>query len=190
MELFILWLALAIGASYFSKTRGNGFWGVFVISIILSPLVGFIVALVSKPNLRAQEYQAIAAGDHKKCPACAELIKVDANVCRYCQHKFVAAAIMMLLVLFGATGCERAAQAVGAHPPIKQGDKFCLDSGGFGSTKFYETVSVSYPWIEAKPNADCAKNVGANMTFWINLSAVPAFSPDCVCKPSAGPPSE
>jgi hypothetical protein len=71
-------------------------------------------------------------------------------------------------------GCSR--------PPLNPGDKFCLDSAGFGGTKFFEAKSVSYPWVEAKPNAACVKNAPADMTFWINLEAVPAFSPNCVCK--------
>lgn len=74
--------------------------------------------------------------------------------------------------------------AVGAcnRPPLAVGDKFCLDSAGFGGTRFFEVKSVSYPWVEARPNAACVKNAGANMTFWINLEAVPAFSPSCVCQ--------
>ena len=83
----------------------------------------------------------------------------------------------LLVAALAATalwGCKR--------PPLNQGDKFCLDSGGFGGTRFFEVKSVSYPWVEAKPNAACVKNAGADMTFWINLEAVPAFSPNCVCK--------
>jgi hypothetical protein len=32
------------------------------------------------------------ATDAKKCPQCAELVKSDARICRFCQHRFEAAA--------------------------------------------------------------------------------------------------
>lgn len=45
--VFVLWLGLAIGVGMMSATKTLGFWGGFLISILLSPLIGFIVYAVS-----------------------------------------------------------------------------------------------------------------------------------------------
>jgi hypothetical protein len=34
----------------------------------------------------------VSSAENKKCPQCAELVKVDARICRFCQHKFGQAA--------------------------------------------------------------------------------------------------
>lgn len=34
---------------------------------------------------RQQEADMLASGDYRKCPACAELIKSEAKVCRFCR---------------------------------------------------------------------------------------------------------
>lgn len=49
------------------------------------------VALSNDLNARSGTAPAKAA-DAKKCPQCAELVKPDARMCRFCQHKFEAAA--------------------------------------------------------------------------------------------------
>jgi hypothetical protein len=49
------------------------------------------VALSNDLNARSGVAPSSSA-DAKKCPQCAELVKPDARICRFCQHKFETAA--------------------------------------------------------------------------------------------------
>lgn len=73
--------AWAAGVIYDAKGRmkGNGQG----LGCLLGPL-GVLIALAVPENRKGIEERELASGQKKKCPFCAELIRTEARVCRYC----------------------------------------------------------------------------------------------------------
>ena len=82
------WLGFCILVGKWNESRGNSFWYSFWLSFCCSPLLGALNVLLTKPDKKAAEENILSSGEMKKCPSCAELIKVEAKKCRYCGEEF------------------------------------------------------------------------------------------------------
>jgi hypothetical protein len=86
MEFFwlLMWLVFcALVSAYWKSKNLSGAAG-FFISFLLSPLVGLIIGVLKKPDAQKLEREQLAKGESRKCPFCAEIIKSEAVVCRFC----------------------------------------------------------------------------------------------------------
>jgi hypothetical protein len=82
---FLLWILLAIIPAAIASRKGRSGVGWFFISWLISPLFAGIIVACLKPLKENIEMQALSQG-MRKCPFCAELVKAEAKVCRYCQR--------------------------------------------------------------------------------------------------------
>ena len=73
-------------AAAIAHNKGNSAALTFLLSLLGSPLIGIIVALVQKPNNAKLEKQSLKSGQDKRCPYCAELVKQAAKICKHCGN--------------------------------------------------------------------------------------------------------
>lgn len=85
----LMWLVAAAIPAKIAADRGVAgnpiIW--YIASLFLWPLT-LLLALLQAPEAAAPGARSLSAGDSKKCPRCAELVKSEAVMCRFCNFKF------------------------------------------------------------------------------------------------------
>jgi hypothetical protein len=84
MVIFLCWIIGAVLVGKYAHDKGLSGASFFFIALFATPLVGILLALVAAPD---REKAARRAG-LKECPQCAEAVKQEARVCRFCGHRF------------------------------------------------------------------------------------------------------
>jgi len=80
LEIAFGWLFLAVVVGIIAANRGRSGFGWFLLSLVISPLIGGILVLA----LGAPKSDPSSDGEHRKCPACAEWVKREAVKCKHC----------------------------------------------------------------------------------------------------------
>jgi hypothetical protein len=132
--IFVGWFVLCGAVGKYAENKGRNGIGIFFLSLFLSPLVGFVVALAMSPD----EKRVATAQGKKRCPECAEFVQPEAKICRFCQHKFTEAE-------------QLAAAGTSAGPP-------CPKCGSISTFSYMEKVKASRWWKQARaPFLRCRK---------------------------------
>jgi hypothetical protein len=94
--IWVFWVVMAIVVGMIADSKGRSGCGYALFGLLLWP-VALVMILLESPNTEAMDQKALAAGG-KKCPRCAEIVKDEAAVCRFCQHDFAAPPVQPLAV--------------------------------------------------------------------------------------------
>lgn len=88
MDGTVIFIAVFLGLipAAIASNKGHNFlvWWFFGAALFI---VALPLAIMLKPNTNEIEQSQIQSGEMKKCPYCAELIKKDAVICRYCGRE-------------------------------------------------------------------------------------------------------
>lgn len=89
MEFFLGWVVLCILVAVWASKKGRSGLGAFLVSLVLSPLIGAIIVALMSPAGTAslpkdEAGNPITTDTHVRCPDCRELVRSDARKCKHC----------------------------------------------------------------------------------------------------------
>lgn len=91
-HLIFMWLLFLIGLIYlahviakYAERNGLSYTPIFLLGLVTSPIIQIIVTLIMESNIKRNN-QTTAYSKNRKCPFCAEYIKEEAVICRFCNR--------------------------------------------------------------------------------------------------------
>jgi ribosomal protein L32 len=84
--IYLFWFVFSIGVGVLAANKGRSGFGWFLLSMLISPLLGLLFAAVAKDLAREKREAAQQPGPttHVKCAKCAEWVLPEATVCKHC----------------------------------------------------------------------------------------------------------
>lgn len=92
MEWVFVWCVASVGVGLAATPRGRGSGSWFLIALVISPLLAILLLLALPTKDEAERTRARKngeAGEFRKCPRCAEVVRREAVVCRFCHADLV-----------------------------------------------------------------------------------------------------
>jgi len=83
-----LWVVFAVGVGLLAKQRGRSAVNWILISVFISPLLGFVIVMMMKDLALAEALDSVTHDmelTHVKCVHCAEYVAPEASICPYCR---------------------------------------------------------------------------------------------------------
>jgi hypothetical protein len=81
--LLIIWVLCGVAGGMILSNKGRSGCGGFALGFLLGP-IGLVIALVMQTDHKELESRTLSTGDMRKCPSCAELVRAEAQKCRFC----------------------------------------------------------------------------------------------------------
>ena len=102
MEIALAWVVFSYLCGKYGEKKGLSFTKFFWISLLISPVVGFIWCALSMEDMDMVEEKKIITKQSKRCPYCKELIKVGASICKHCQKDLNKKTLLELMMFVPA----------------------------------------------------------------------------------------